>query len=289
MKREWISQALNLLDDRHIGDTASFDPGAMQKPPERILHMKKKRLISLVLAAVLILSFGISAFAAYSSVATPQAAEKVAREQIAVWKDLGILCPEVVFEGAADNIVEIEEETGGTSWYGRIFPHSYSVRWYCNRDGAKYGCALQIDTLAGKIRMATIFAEPDENDKSAGEITVGYGPDQAETWFYYENFDDLFPADMTLDDFCKALAQYWGYDGYRLANEGDKGYTNNYRALYGEVDGSTRMVDLPRNNTGTCFLMVFFDGDQEGAPVYLDLMQYPGYVGVDIGIRHPVG
>ena len=27
----------------------------------------------------------------------------------------------------------------------------------------------------------------------------------------------------------------------------------------------------------------------EQAPMYLDLMQYPGYIGMDVGIHHPVG
>ena len=66
MKRELISQALNMLDDRHISDTASFNPGAIQEPPERIVHMKKKRIISLALAAALILALGTAAYAIYN-------------------------------------------------------------------------------------------------------------------------------------------------------------------------------------------------------------------------------
>ena len=66
MKREEISQALNLLEDRHISDTASFDPGAIQEPPERIVPMNKKRLFSLALAAVLMLALGITAYAVWS-------------------------------------------------------------------------------------------------------------------------------------------------------------------------------------------------------------------------------
>ena len=66
MKRELISQALNMLDDRHISDTASFDPGAIQETPERIVHMKKKRIISLALAAALMLALGAVAYAVWS-------------------------------------------------------------------------------------------------------------------------------------------------------------------------------------------------------------------------------
>ena len=72
MKRETISQALDLLEDRHISDTASFDPGAMQVPPGRITAMKKKRIISLALAAALILTLSVAAYAAWSVHAAKQ-------------------------------------------------------------------------------------------------------------------------------------------------------------------------------------------------------------------------
>ncbi len=67
MKREAISLALNSLDARHISDTAVFSPGAVQSAPERIVLMKKKRMISMVLAAALLLALGITAYAVFGS------------------------------------------------------------------------------------------------------------------------------------------------------------------------------------------------------------------------------
>lgn len=64
MKRETISLALNRLDERHISDTVVFSPGAMQDSPERIVHVGRKRTVTLALAAALILAFGIAAYAA---------------------------------------------------------------------------------------------------------------------------------------------------------------------------------------------------------------------------------
>lgn len=289
MKRETITKMLNGLDERYVSEAAAFHPGRVQESPERIIPMKKKRIITLALAAALLLSLGISAYAAYNSISTPQAAEKVAREQIAVWQELGILSPELAFEGPADMIVELEEEQGSASWYGRLFPHSYDVRWYSSLEGKKYGCNLNIDTLDGKIRTATLYAVGDEGDEITGEITLEGAGGEERTYFYYDNFDDLFPGELTLDGLCTALADYWGYEGYRLADRDDWGYTKTYEALYGQVDGETRVLELPRNNSGNCFLRVYFQGDPDGAPVYFDLNQYPGYVGCDIGIRHPVG
>ena len=66
MKREILSQALDRLDERHISDTAVFSPGAVRGSPERIGSMKAKRIVTLALAAALILALGAAAYAAWS-------------------------------------------------------------------------------------------------------------------------------------------------------------------------------------------------------------------------------
>ena len=66
MKRETITQALGGLDDRFVSEAAVYAPGKIQEGPERIVPMKKKRLVSLALAAALILALGITAYAAWS-------------------------------------------------------------------------------------------------------------------------------------------------------------------------------------------------------------------------------
>ncbi|MBR3185049.1 MAG: hypothetical protein IKF48_02825 [Oscillospiraceae bacterium] len=63
MNRETLSQALNLLDDRHISETTVFSPGELRAPSERIVHMNRKRLLSFALAAALILALGAAAYA----------------------------------------------------------------------------------------------------------------------------------------------------------------------------------------------------------------------------------
>ena len=242
----------------------------------KTVPVRAKRLIAFAVAAVLLLSLGVVAYATYNAVSTPQAAEKVARQQLAEWRALGLLNQDVDFEGAADAIVEIKESSGGAAWYGRLFPHSFSVRWYFGQ--RKYGCSLNIDTLDGKIQYAGFFAVPDEDAVPTGEIALTVGSDkETKTYYYY------------VDGFCTALAQYWGYAGYRLADKGDPVYTESYAAHFAEVDGSTRLVDVPWDASGRTFLAVYFDGDADQAPVYFDLMQYPGYVGLDVGISHPVG
>ncbi len=255
---------------------------------KKTVPVRAKRLIAFAAAAVLMLSLGIAAYAAYNAVSTPEAAEKVAREELARWRELGLIDPAVGFEGKADRIVEIEEERGGSSWYGRLFPHSFDVRWYFGE--GKYSCNLNIDTLGGRIMYADLFAAADGDAVPTGEIELTVGPDgETKTFYYYDNFDDLLPADLTVDGFCTALARYWGSPGYRLADRGDPVFTEEYAACFGSVDGSTRMLDVPWDMSGRCSLAVYFDGDADGAPVYIGLMRYPGYVGMDVGIRHPVG
>lgn len=63
MKREIISQALNALDERHISDTVVFTPASAQSSPERSAQVKTKRIITLALAAALILALGAAAYA----------------------------------------------------------------------------------------------------------------------------------------------------------------------------------------------------------------------------------
>ena len=72
MKRETITQALGGLDDRFVSEAAVYAPGTMQEGPERIVRMKKKRFLSIVLAAALILALGITAYAAWSTHAARQ-------------------------------------------------------------------------------------------------------------------------------------------------------------------------------------------------------------------------
>lgn len=69
MKRETISQALNLLDERHISDTAVFAPAFVQESPERMSSMNAKKkhtprqIVSIALAAALVLALALTAYA----------------------------------------------------------------------------------------------------------------------------------------------------------------------------------------------------------------------------------
>lgn len=70
MKREMISDALNGLDDRHISEAAVFAPDAVRESPERNEYMNRttgkrgaKRFVTILIAACLVMSLGIAAYA----------------------------------------------------------------------------------------------------------------------------------------------------------------------------------------------------------------------------------
>ncbi|MBR3474535.1 MAG: hypothetical protein IKH34_05655 [Oscillospiraceae bacterium] len=66
MKREEAFEALSGLDDAWIAEAIRYAPAESARPPERIAHMKK-RMITLALAAVLILALSVTAYAAISA------------------------------------------------------------------------------------------------------------------------------------------------------------------------------------------------------------------------------
>lgn len=63
MTREQLSRVFCNLDERQITEAYQFDPDLYGRSPERIVHMKKKRIITFALAAALILALGITAYA----------------------------------------------------------------------------------------------------------------------------------------------------------------------------------------------------------------------------------
>ena len=63
MKRETIAAALEELDERFICESAEYGPNSMQGLPERKTPMKTKRILTIALAAALILALGVTAYA----------------------------------------------------------------------------------------------------------------------------------------------------------------------------------------------------------------------------------
>lgn len=63
MNREQAFETLSELDDRFIAEAIRYAPGDASKPPERIVQMKKRKILAIALAAALILALGAAASA----------------------------------------------------------------------------------------------------------------------------------------------------------------------------------------------------------------------------------
>lgn len=285
MNRDRFFQALSGLDDRYVAEAIRYAPEEAAGASERIVKMKAKHFITIALAAVLILALGVTAWAVNAAVTGPKEAERIAMQELEVWKELGLLNPEVNLDGTVTDVIEIKERDGGDYWYGRLFPHSYSVRCYpSQRGGSGYAVNLRVDIQTGKIMLGTVTAYPNAEDEPVDEINVE-GENGLRTAHYYDIFDHIVPADMTVDRFCTLLAEYWGFSGYRIADTVEDMY---YHEHLPAVDGSTPLLDLA-DRTGTRYLTVFFEGDQEGTPMYIQLDQFPEHVALTFGTNHGIG
>lgn len=261
-----------------------------------------KRIISILLSVLLMFMLSVTAFAENELIKTEDDAVEAAKREIEVWKEMGLLCPEVSLSEEPDSIVEIEPSTGDDYWYGREFSHAYEVRWWmAARIGTElevpaYGCNLRIDAKTGKIIQADIEAIATGDDEPASEKTLelemGDPLDstktvkETKTIYFYDNFDDIFSADMTVDSFCTLLAEYWGFSGYTLAETIDEAY---FDEPIPPVEASSLLKDMPTDTAVNYYLTVFFEGDQEGVPMYIYLHQYPEYVMLSVGVAHAVG
>ena len=66
MNRKLLSKAVGNINDSFIAEAYRPENDDIVGSPERIVHMKPKRLFTLALAAALILSLGIAAYAVWS-------------------------------------------------------------------------------------------------------------------------------------------------------------------------------------------------------------------------------
>lgn len=144
MKRETISLALNSLDDRHITDTAVFSPERVQRSPERIVYMKRKRIVTFALAAALMLVLGISAFAIWGiprftgTHQMPKTAEYTSLSALPeIEKDVGypVTVPERFSNGYAFSMLRVDGEAVFGESY-EVLKEYYSVHVTYTRNGA---------------------------------------------------------------------------------------------------------------------------------------------------------
>ena len=231
--------------------------------------------VALIAAIIFVLLIG-SACAAGLYVNSPEQAWKIAQREIQKMKDMGILSQEVQIGSEAKQIIERREETDPEFYFERLFKRRYDIRVY--GDG-KYSVNLYIDMETGKITYLSVGAKADENDGLVERACWN-----GEKAYYPANYDDIIPADMTVDKLCTLLGEYWGFTGYTLSGTKDGFYGYNATVPSGDMLVS-ELGDEP-------YLTVYFDGDQSGVPMYIDLYGFIGDRGgvyVNLGTNHGIG
>ncbi len=268
MKEEKLLHAFSLVDDCYLDLMDSMAKEA------KTMKISRKKLTKKLLIAAAVTVLLVTAVAAGAVINGPDQAWETTRQEIAAMQELGILSPAVTLSEEAERIFALPSTTGDDYWFGRIFKHRYNI----GSSTDTHYMNLDVDTATGKITRLSIEAYADENDIPTGETITDY---EGRVWDLYNNYDDIFPADITVDELCSRLAAYWGFTGYTLSGTQDDFYDLDIPA----PDGSMKMMDVPEG----VYLTVYFEGDQPGAPMYIEKEQFPGRVYFTLGTNHLVG
>ena len=274
MNGAYFMKALDALDD---GDAQETVQALYGEEKAVVRHSKRKLGRALLLAAVLVSLLTATAYAANAYLTSSEQAIKVAKRELLLWEERGIVKPQGAFleENAVAN--KMDGEDLGGSFYHRILRPHYTVT--LNRENGSVVC--MVDTANGKIYHVSYTANADEDDPIVGD---GIEWDDG-TAYVRDNVSDLVPEDLTLDELCQKLRDYWGFTAYRI---GDTNY-----APYDYEDVQYEGDMLVRSLWRQPFVTVYFEGDQEGVPMYIELsaFAYPGRssTGLLIGTNHGVG
>ena len=246
------------------------------KKSMRARAVRRTARVVLIAAIIFVLLAG-SAYAVGLYVSSPEQAWKITQQEIQKMKDMGIFSQELQIDNEAERIIEVPEQEGSDYYFGRLFKRSYVVS--AQGSDGKYYFNLSIDMETGKITRLSVEATADEND-----VPVEESEWDGEKTYIHANYDDIVPENLTVDGLCTLLEEYWGFTGYTLSGTKDGNYGYDTDVPSGDMLVS-ELGDAP-------YLTVYFDGDQSGVPMFIELGAYastPGRVYIHIGTNHSVG
>lgn len=292
MKTENLFDAMDLISQDYKKEAIEI----MKNKQETKRRAVRTPVRVLLIAAVIASLFVTTAFAVGNYINSPAQAEKVAHAELKKMQDLGILSEKFSVEGiAAERVIELPVFEGEDYFFGRIWPHRYSVQWYSGTPEANpYTVITQVDTADGKIIGVTIEAAASEDAEpyrvlEDQYVPVGYDEERQEPimdtvdYEYFDNYEDIIPEGITVDELCSRLNEYWGFKGYSIVETVDNFYDFEDIAT---PSGDSLVRDLPQDDY---YLSVLFEGDQQGVPRYIQTAEFPGRVCVIIGTNHAVG
>lgn len=188
--------------------------------------------------------------------------------------DLGLLSTHHCLDPEqVSSIRKTGEET--ISLTDRLLPPCYYVN--CATVDGNW-ITIYVDIDSGKALSCNVSICPQEGDPQLDKEPVDMGSGDIS---YYDSFSRIMRDDMTLEDYCKLLNDYWGFDGYTISGTqyADYGYDTEPPA------GDTLIRDLMDQP----FVTLYFEGDQEGIPMFLEGHFFPGLSHFSFGFGHAVG
>ena len=279
MKEEQLMDAMNDIRDEYLESAGKFlgqiEPeGGEKKPGGRRRGWVKIVLIAAVIASLLSLpAYALTEYLLNS----PEQALKQAMAEIERLNELGIIQAELEPDAEVTRIDKLPEAELGESYFHRILYPRYQV----GISGEKYTFITQLNMATGKFQLIHVNAYADEDDEPIYREELSQPGGNKQILEYYDNTDDLVSPELTVGELCAALAEYWGFEGYTLSGTENKDY--NWDTDAPDEDSLVRDIcDGP-------YITVYFEGDQEGVPMYIEIYRFSGYTSMSIGTNHAVG
>lgn len=162
-----------------------------------------------------------------------------------------------------------------TSFNDRLLPSHYYVN--CGTAEGNW-VAIYVSIDSGKALACSVDIRPQEGDPQLEKEPIDMGNGDM---YYYDSFARVMREDMTLEEYCTLLNDYWGFDGYTISGTqyADYGYDTQPPA------GDTLVKDV----MGQPFVTLYFEGDQENMPMFLEGCNSPEDIHFSFGFGHMVG
>lgn len=279
MRAEKLMDAMNGIRDEYVESAGKFlgqiEPeGGEKKPGGRRRGWVKIVLIAAVIASLLSLpAYALTEYLLNS----PEQALKQALAEIERLNELGIIQAELEPDPEATKIFKTPGQELGPDFLYRIIYPNYHVHLF---DG-KYKLVTQLDMATGKLQFISITAKADENQEPIYKEEYSLPDGSTQTYEEYGNTGDLISTELTVGQLCRALAEYWGFEGYTLSGTENEEYHWD--------TGAPAEDSLVKDILDGPYITVYFEGDQEGVPMYVELYSVSGATVLSIGTNHLVG
>ena len=279
MREEKIMDAMNDIRDEYVESAGKFmgqlEPESREKKPGR----RRRGWVKIVLIAAVIASLlSLPAYALTEYLLnSPEQALKQALAEIERLNELGIIQAELEPDAEVTRIDKLPEAELGESYFHRILYPRYQV----GISGEKYTFITQLNMATGKFQLIHVNAHASEDDEPIYREELSQPGGNKQILEYYDNTDDLVSPELTVGELCAALAEYWGFEGYTLGGTENKDYNWDVEAP-SEDSLVSDICDGP-------YITVYFQGDQEGVPMYIEIYRVVGSTTMSIGTNHMVG